>query len=174
MQNLKPRNYIFALALFSPVFAQAAQVSDLKSLVSYLISILNALIPLLLAVAVVGFIWGVIRYMYSVNSKNLAEARSYIIFSVIALTVMLSVWGLAFLVKNSFFPDSKEPFHQGTPIQTNSLNGTSGTTAGGNANIFPTNGYDAYGRPVYTISTDGSSTAQPPWYDRIIIFFTGH
>ena len=156
MQNLK-RHTAASLALFSvPLFTFAAQVSDFKSLVSYLISILNALIPLFLAVAMVGFIWGVIRYMYSVNSKNMAEARNFIIYSVIALTVMISIWSLAIVIKNTFFPDSLTPFR--AEDQAPSLQTTSQSTQTQNTNSVPVGGYDSYGNPTGSARTGSVET----------------
>jgi hypothetical protein len=178
MQNLKLFKYSIALGIFFPSFVFAAQVSDLKSLVSYLISLLNTIIPFLLAIAFIGFIFGVIRYMYSVNSKNLAEARNFIIYSVIALTVMLSVWGLALLLKNTFFQNSELPFNTATTTEggNTSLNSTS---AGGDTSLNSTTySYDLNGNRTYqvrtrTIETSCGNAGNQNVFDTLKRFFFG-
>jgi hypothetical protein len=103
------KKYSLIVFAFSPAFALAADITDLKSLITYAIQIMNALIPLFFAMAFLGFIWGVIKYLYAAGPQKLSEARNYIIFGILAMAVMLSVWGLALLVKNSFFESAQTP-----------------------------------------------------------------
>ena len=60
--------------------------------------------------------------------QKLGEARNYIIFSLIAITIMLSVWGIATMLKNTFFEGSATP--PGSPGSTNSLPATGGAGYG--------------------------------------------
>jgi uncharacterized membrane protein len=96
---------LITAAFFLPVVTNAAGITDLKSLIATVVDVLNSLIPLLLALAICAFIWGVVKYLYSSDPQKLAEARSYIIYSIIAIAVMVSISGIIYLVKNSLFPD---------------------------------------------------------------------
>ncbi|MES2437174.1 MAG: hypothetical protein V4519_04140 [Patescibacteria group bacterium] len=101
---------IITLALIllpNQVFADDPK--NLKDLVGMLIGIANALVPLFFLLALIGFIIGIIKYIYSADPKKIAEARSYIVYGIITVSVMLSVWGLALLVKGSFFPSAESP-----------------------------------------------------------------
>mgnify|MGYP001569975903 CR=1 FL=1 len=59
------------------------------------------IIPLLILIATVVFMWGIIRYMTAGgNEDKLIDARRLMIFGIIGLAVMVSVWGLVkFIVK---------------------------------------------------------------------------
>jgi hypothetical protein len=103
MSNLKKIILSVGVLALTPAPALAANITDLKSLIAYVMDILNSLIPLFFAIAFLAFIWGIIRYLYAGGPKQLGEARNYIIFGIIAMTVMMSVWAIAMVIKNSFF-----------------------------------------------------------------------
>ena len=60
--------------------------------------------PILFLAATVIFIAGLIRYLYPGDSEeNVSKGRIYIIYGIITLFVMYSVWWLAILLSNTFF-----------------------------------------------------------------------
>lgn len=63
--------------------------------------ILSPFIGLLLTAAVVVFFWGMVKYVYSLGEKEKAEGRWLMVWGVIALFVMISVWGLVKAVRSS-------------------------------------------------------------------------
>lgn len=73
-------------------------------LTSFIVCNINvAVIPLIFALALVMFIWGVVRYV--INSSDEAkkeQGRQFMIWGIIALTVMLCVWGLVAVLANTF------------------------------------------------------------------------
>lgn len=76
-------------------------VVDIIEFVKCVIS--GALIPLLFAVAVGVFIWGVIQYLRnSADSKKREEGRSFMIYGIVSLFVMISIWGLVGFLGNTF------------------------------------------------------------------------
>lgn len=84
-----------------PLAALAA--TDAKSLISVVTGILNALIPLFMIIATVVFLWGVIRYITAAgDEEKVKEARNFIIYGLIGLFVMVSVWGLVGVLVSTF------------------------------------------------------------------------
>lgn len=76
-------------------FAQGADLDYFDTTIGAIQDIVNALVPLLTGVALVVFIWGVIRYVTAGESdEKKAQARGLMIYGVIALFVIVSVWGL--------------------------------------------------------------------------------
>ena len=63
--------------------------------------IFNVLIGVLIGLAVVWFAWNVIKYTMSEDDKK-AEAKQQMIWGVIGLTVITSVWGIVSLVTTFF------------------------------------------------------------------------
>lgn len=67
-------------------------------------SIVSPLITLLFGVALLLFIWSLVKYITKVNDpKAQQEARQMIFWGIIILAVMVSVWGLVQVVQNTFF-----------------------------------------------------------------------
>ncbi len=98
--------FVFAAAPLG-VFA----ADDLQGLITLLIKLINSVIPLLFGFALLGFMWGVVRYIASANVEKIKEARKFIVFSVVAIAVMLSIWTLALFLKNSIFPGGAVPYN---------------------------------------------------------------
>ncbi|MBP6883738.1 MAG: hypothetical protein KBC06_00700 [Candidatus Pacebacteria bacterium] len=80
----------------------ATNVNDFGDLLCKLGSILNALIPLLVALGVVYFVWGVVQYMIGGGDEAKKEGRNRIIFGLIGLVVIFGMWGLVAIVVNTF------------------------------------------------------------------------
>ena len=65
--------------------------------------IVNSIIPLLFSLAVAGFIWGVIQYFLNPeNEENRKKGKSYMLWGIISLFVMISMWGLVAVIGNTF------------------------------------------------------------------------
>jgi len=64
--------------------------------------ILNAVVPVLIALAVVWFIWGVIMYLVGDDEEAKKRGRNRIIYGIIGLVVIVGLWGLVNLLSNTF------------------------------------------------------------------------
>ncbi len=59
--------------------------------------------PLLFLVAICIFLFGVIKYMMNANDETKrTEGREFMIWGIVALFVMLSVWGLVGVLRSTF------------------------------------------------------------------------
>lgn len=91
-----------------PVVALAQQgplgdtETNLTDTVDSLTAIVNKVIPFLLAIAVVVFIWGVIKYIISQSSEDKMAARNVIVYGIIGIVVILSIFGLVKLTQDIF------------------------------------------------------------------------
>jgi uncharacterized membrane protein len=89
-----------------PVFASAAGITNLDGVFSFISGTLNTLLPLIIAAAVVYFIYGIAMYVISGNEEAKEQAKSKIIYGVIGLFVMISVWGLVNILVGTFGLDN--------------------------------------------------------------------
>ena len=64
--------------------------------------ILNTIIPILIVLGVVYFVWGVISYMIGADEEQKKKGRDKIIYGIIGLVVIVGMWGLVTLVVKSF------------------------------------------------------------------------
>ncbi len=68
-----------------------------SDLVSSILGLFNVILPVLAAAATVLFMYGAVRYVLSSGKKE----RSAMLWSLIALFVLLSMWGLLRILTNS-------------------------------------------------------------------------
>ncbi len=80
----------------------------LQDLADYGVCIINhSIIPLIFAIAIVMFIWGVVQYvMNGTDEEAKAKGRQFMLWGIIALTVMLGVWGLVGILGATFGVDT--------------------------------------------------------------------
>ncbi len=91
------KKVIYAVMSFAPVvaLAQTANISGISSLVTAIGQIIQKLIPIVFALAVVYFFYGVAKYIRSAGDPKAAnEGKSIMIYGVIAIAVMASLYGL--------------------------------------------------------------------------------
>lgn len=96
---------IGALALATPFMALAAGTAlggTFTSIVQDARNILNTLIPVLMMVAVVVFLWGVVKYITSSGDEEKRKsAKGYIIYGLIGIFVMVALWGIVTVVAST-------------------------------------------------------------------------
>jgi len=73
-----------------------------QSLANQITTILNNLVILLITLAVVWFIWNVVRYTMSDDEEKKSAAKSQMIWGIIAIAVIVSIWGLVGLLQGWF------------------------------------------------------------------------
>ncbi len=100
------KKIVYGLLAFSPVlaFAQDAggTVNRLDALLGTLRNFLNNVIPVLIALAVIYFIWGLITFLRASGDPKAIEAgRSQMIWGIIAIVVMVSIFGIVAFFQNT-------------------------------------------------------------------------
>lgn len=89
-----------------PSIAGAASLFDTLSLAN---TFLNALIGLFITLAIVVFFWGLVKYLWGATSENASEGLTLMMYGVIAIFVMVSIWGIIRLLQNTFKVTSTDP-----------------------------------------------------------------
>lgn len=104
---------IIPVVLVFGVLATSAKAQDpaggggqsLKELIEGVIipDILNPLVSLAIAIAVVVFMFGVVKYVKAGgNAEEMSKGSQMIIYGLVGLFVMLSVWGLVNVLITTF------------------------------------------------------------------------
>lgn len=84
----------------------------IQELILKVVGLFNLLVPIIMLLATLLFLWGIFLYLTaSDNEEQLSKAKTYIIWGIIALFVAVSVWGLVFVISDTF-----EIGSPGTPI----------------------------------------------------------
>lgn len=105
MRMLRKIKYFIGSGIaFLPLFAFAqGQPRTLIDLIDRLKEILNALVPLLFGLALIGFLWGVAQFILQAdNEEKRKEGRQIMIWGLVGLFVMTAVWGIVLLLGGTF------------------------------------------------------------------------
>jgi hypothetical protein len=76
--------------------------NDLGGIVCKVGEFLKSLIPLIVALGMVYFIWGVVQYMIGGGEEAKTEGRNRIIYGLIGFAIIAGMWGLVTIVVNTF------------------------------------------------------------------------
>jgi hypothetical protein len=113
MKSFFKKVSIGSVALFSPlvVFADGVNVSGLHSLLIQIHGLISATIPVLIALGVLAFMWGIVLYLFGKKE----DGRSAMLWGIIALFVMTSVWGLVGILRGTIFDSDDAVRSVGVP-----------------------------------------------------------
>lgn len=89
------------LVISAPLAASAAY-STVGTILATLIGYLNYIVPALITIAVIFFIWGVIQFILSSDEEAKKNGRGKIINGLIGLFVIVAFWGIIGLVQRTF------------------------------------------------------------------------
>ena len=121
---LKKLKYLIIPALmFSPLIVAAQQTSrgwsgiGINKLISEAQALLDRLVPLLIGLALLLFLWGVFRFMLARGGSEdeRKEGRQFMLWGLIALFVMVSVWGLVGILGETILGGTPNPSAPTTP-----------------------------------------------------------
>ncbi|MEK7572283.1 MAG: pilin [Patescibacteria group bacterium] len=92
------------------VFAQTAvtttcsaySLGGIEAFICKIGSILNTIIPVIIVLGVVYFVWGVVQYVIANDEEAKKKGRDRMIFGIIGLVVIVGMWGLVRIVTNTF------------------------------------------------------------------------
>jgi bacteriorhodopsin len=112
------KKLIASLAVALPAVALAQPITDVNTLTYKLTNIGNTFIQILIAFAVIWIVYNVVQYIVkSQDPAARSEIGKSIMFSIIGLFVILSIWGLVRILTNTFRTDTTAPTDQFPQVQ---------------------------------------------------------
>ena len=120
------KNFIFFILIFTLIiipsftFAQVTLTgastttvvctgSGLGNLICNIHKLLNSVVPVLIALGVVYFIFGVVRYMIADGEEAKTKGKDTIIYGIVGMAVIVGFWGLVTLIVNTFSLQASVP-----------------------------------------------------------------
>lgn len=87
------------------VCPSSGSIHSLTDLINFFTcTLVNAVVPLLVTLAVVGFIWGIIQYFLNPDNEEKRKAgKSFMFWGIFTLFVIVSVWALVRVFSTTFF-----------------------------------------------------------------------
>lgn len=95
---------ITALALGALPFVTFAQsLGNIQNIVTAFGNIIDILIPIVFALAILFFFWGLAQFILAADDEGArASGRQKMIWGIVAIAVMASVWGLVQFLQQTF------------------------------------------------------------------------
>ena len=83
--------------------AQGYNVGSLNGMSQTITDILNLIFPILLAISVFVIAWGIFKFILNAGDEEARKTgRSFILWGVVGIFLMLSIWGLVNILVNTF------------------------------------------------------------------------
>ncbi len=96
------KKIIYSALAFAPVLTFAQSLGNLSALVSDFGGIIAKIIPIMFALAIIYFFWGLVVFLRAAGDPKAQEAgRNQMIWGVIAIAVMLSIYGLVYWLQQN-------------------------------------------------------------------------
>ena len=120
MKRKLSNNHIFltgiTLFLFSPLMTLAVTPpTNFKGVITIVVDVLTAVLPVIVSLAVIYFLWGITQYIKADGGKK-EEAKTIIVNGIIALFIMSSVWGFVWLLTRTFIETGGASYSVGLDI----------------------------------------------------------
>src|SRR3989344_1333679 len=80
----------------------SVELGTVQSIICKAGNILDTLIPILVVLGVVYFVWGVVTYVISSDEEAKKTGRNRMIYGIIGLVVIVAMWGLVAIVQRTF------------------------------------------------------------------------
>ena len=116
IKGLSAIAFVFALPLITLAQNPAAfngggggGDQGIKKLIGMVGGIVQALIPIVIGLGVLVFLWGVLKYVLASSDAGKGEGRTFMLWGIIALFVMVSVWGLVNILRDSLELNTNTP-----------------------------------------------------------------
>jgi heme/copper-type cytochrome/quinol oxidase subunit 4 len=97
------KKLVYGFLSFAPVLAFAQTLNSPDAIVAFIARTVRTLIPVFFGLAIIYFFWGLIVFLRAAGDPKAQEAgRNQMIWGVIAIAVMLSVYGLTVWLRTLF------------------------------------------------------------------------
>ena len=97
------KKIISGVVLFSPVLAFAQNLGNFKTALVSLGGLVQIALPIVFGIALLAFFWGLAKYILAAgDEEKKAEGKRLMIWGVLALFIMASIWGIIALLQSNF------------------------------------------------------------------------
>lgn len=117
MKSKNKLTILFATLFFLvPAYVQAQDFSYIALVAGLIMNSIQMLVPLLLAIGLAVFVWGLVVFIAKAdNEQERAAGKQKMVWGIVGLFVLTSVWGLVLLVQELTGIDNDDAGSLGPP-----------------------------------------------------------
>lgn len=101
--------YFILLMVMGLPMVMLAKAEGLFGILELGAKFIGNLIPLVIGLAVLYFLWGVLGFIQSKDAEEQKQARMTMLSGIVVLFVMVSIWGLVGLLSDTFNLSNNTP-----------------------------------------------------------------
>ena len=103
-----PARFFYSVSVFllTPAIALAAAPQTFAGLVTMLVSLMNSAIGTLVLAALVLYFFGILANLRKAQEGDSSQLRTFFMWGIIAVFVMVSVWGILRILQATLFSGS--------------------------------------------------------------------
>jgi hypothetical protein len=83
-------------------FVCSASIVDIGDVICKVGSLLKSIIPVLMTIGVIYFVWGIVGYVIGDDEEAKKRGKNKIIYGIIGFAVIMGMWGLVNIVITTF------------------------------------------------------------------------
>lgn len=103
------KRIILAAIVLVPGLAYAQSLSNLETLLRSIGRLISLALPIVVAIALLAFFWGLVKFIFA-GEEAKKEGQHLMIWGLVALFVMVSVWGIiGFFQRELNLPSTTSP-----------------------------------------------------------------
>lgn len=95
------KKFIITALAFAPAVASAQSLGNISNLLTSIGGLVDKALPIVVALALLAFFYGLAKFIFS-GAEGKKEGQDLMIWGIVALFVMVSVWGLVRFIGNAF------------------------------------------------------------------------
>lgn len=101
------RKYLNIATIALLLLPTMVSASGIKDLINALGGLIDTLIAILVALALAVFIWGLVKFIWRLggDEEEVKEGKKLMVWGIVALFVMLSVWGIVIFMQEALLPN---------------------------------------------------------------------
>jgi hypothetical protein len=101
---------VYAFPVLAFAQAVSGSTNNVDDVINKIRALFNAAVPLIISLAIIYFLWYVFQYAIAGDEEKKGAAKSGMFYGIVAIAVMVSVWGLVNILVNTFgFSSSQAP-----------------------------------------------------------------
>ncbi len=102
MKNFTKKIIVSLVFIFPLVIHAQARFQGIRTFIISLSGIISLLLILVASLGLLAFLWGLVKFiMHAGDAKTHAEGRQFMLWGLIALFVMVSVWGIVRFIQTN-------------------------------------------------------------------------
>ncbi len=95
------KKFIIPALALTPALAAAQGLGNLRTLLTSIGELVEMALPIIVAIALLVFFYGLVKFIFS-GAEAKDEGKNLMIWGIVALFVMVSVWGLVNFIGRAF------------------------------------------------------------------------